>query len=334
MAISDVDIQPYLEDYEAITGNRPNYFVCPILGIEADVELAKGHILPDGLADASGAKVIQRADVDNTFGHTIEPDQISFLNSVTLSKEEVLKLGNAKIVSTDGRELETYTPNPKAKPPHPRISLRDKGNEIASPYVKAVKEDLDYTYGTVEVRVELKYDKPMGDGGMLKSAFLALFRNLGYSWALNPEGRFVAEPLKRFLESKKTTHDAKTIFGPFANAMQVQMKGKQFPFDTINDEMVLLHCAEVDSIDPFAVSCVFKVNDRTIIVTLPFSNDPTDFESHLEVYNRLMKNRQMPNAMRPAVWNKKKLEVGDPIGYRFLENPPEELIPDNRSDLE
>ena len=171
---------------------------------------------------------------------------------------------------------------------------------------------------------------------MLKSAFLALFRNCGYGWAFSPSGRYAAEPLKQFFNSDRSEKSAECIFGPWANAMQVQLKGTQLPFNTVNDEMVLLHdkSKSTDSLDPFAVSCVFRVNKRTILVTLPFSMCGPDFDSCLKIYNRLMNDRRMPHRMISAVWNKRQFETEDVFSYQFGETPPDELIPDNRSAFE
>ena len=53
-------------------GSRPVKFYCPILLIEEEAVLCKGHVVPDGVGGT--AWVPQRKDVDNFFGGFVEAD--------------------------------------------------------------------------------------------------------------------------------------------------------------------------------------------------------------------------------------------------------------------
>ena len=59
-------------DYESATGKSFQHFFCPILHVDENVPLTKGHIVPESLGGKS--RVLQRADVDNGFGSFFEAE--------------------------------------------------------------------------------------------------------------------------------------------------------------------------------------------------------------------------------------------------------------------
>src|SRR5262245_16361152 len=65
-------VEDYRTDYRCVTGKPFEYFFCPILRTDEDVQLCRGHIVSD--AFGSNLWVPQRADVDNFFGAAIEAD--------------------------------------------------------------------------------------------------------------------------------------------------------------------------------------------------------------------------------------------------------------------
>jgi len=329
-------LESYLDDCEQCAGRRPESFLCPILLDEAgDAELIDGHILPQSLRTAARATVLQRADLDNFYGHTVEPALIEFLNSVTYTKADFFERAKGvQIVSDKAGPLDLFVPSPKSKPPFPKLGLKDsKGATISSPHVKGTADDLGGVSGSAEVRGSMSFHKPSVDGAMLKSAHLALFRLSGYRWALSAPGRYVSDPLRRFFHSKGEQSDAEAIFGEFGNAVHVVL-AQAFPFNTLADSTVLLHDQLDDprSVDPFAISCIFVVNDRTLLVTLPFCLDDADFENRLEDYQRLMDNWQLDHRMVRATMSKTSIEPESILQMKYTETPPPELIPENRSD--
>ena len=89
MAIDENELAGLLADCRGCSGRTVTRFLCPILLEETDtIELIVGHILPQALQDASKATVIQRGDVDNFYGHTVEHVLVEFLNSVKFTKAE------------------------------------------------------------------------------------------------------------------------------------------------------------------------------------------------------------------------------------------------------
>lgn len=328
-------LEASMDDFENCFGKRPASFFCPILLQEsAGVDLIDGHILPQSLRTAARATVLQRKDVDNFFGHTIEPSLIEFLNSVTYDKAEFLERAcDVTIVSEKG-PLKLFVPSPKSSPPFPKIGLKDsKGSVIASPHVKGTLGDLGGASGTAEVRGMMSFHKPSTDGAWLKVAFLALFRLGGYRWATSAPGRFASEPLRQFFKSPGKPADAEQEFRDFASAVHVILPGT-LPFDSLADSIVLLHDHVDDprSVDPFAISCVFAVNGRSLLVTLPFCLNDKGFPKSLEEYRRLTADWNLPHRIVKATMGPSGFEPLSILRAKYVENPPPEMIPPSGTD--
>ncbi len=326
----------YLDDFEKNTGRRPSAFVCPILREESDdVDLIDGHILPQSLRLAARFTVLQRSDVDNFFGRTLEPPLIEFLNSVTYTKADFLERAKGVTIRSAGAgPLRLFVPSPRSKPPFPRLALKDRtGDTIASPFVKGTLDAMGSTEGSAEVQGTMAFHKPSIDGAMLKAANLALFHLIGYRWAWGASGRHASSPLKDFFHSEGRQSDAEVLFRDFANAFHVIL-ADDFPFDTLNDSTVLLHDHLHDprKIDPFALSCVFAVNDRRLLVTLPFCLDDADFPAALAKYGGLTSNWAMPHRIVRAVIGPDRIEPLSIIEMKYTYNPPPKLIPRTRSE--
>ncbi len=323
-------VDPYLDDVEQCSGNRPTSFVCPILLEEsAGVELIDGHILPQRLKTAARATVLQRKDVDNFFGHTIEPPLIEFLNSITHNKANFLEQAKGiQIVSVNAGPLDLFVPNRKSNPPFPKLRFQDsKGVTIASRHVKGTLANLGGKEGLAEVRGSMSFHKPSLDGALLKSPHLALFRIAGYRWAFSAPGRYIGTTLKQFFRTAGEQSDAEALFAEFAAAFHVILNDT-FSFNTLTDSTVLLHdyLDDPHSVDPFAISCVFAVNDRTILVTLPFCSGDCDFPARLDDYRRLLSDWQLNHRIIRATLSKDGIKPESIIQMKYTENPPQELI--------
>ena len=72
MNLLGTNIQHIKADYKSATGRSFQHFFCPILHVDENVSLTKGHIVPESLGGKS--RVLQRADVDNGFGSFFEAE--------------------------------------------------------------------------------------------------------------------------------------------------------------------------------------------------------------------------------------------------------------------
>jgi hypothetical protein len=77
--------------------------MCPITLRDEEAALQKSHILNDALKVAARWKVVQRKDVDNHFGATIEPELIKWLNADSLTMKEALAGGRRFTVALPKR---------------------------------------------------------------------------------------------------------------------------------------------------------------------------------------------------------------------------------------
>lgn len=58
-------------DFERVQGYRFSHFFCPILLVDEEASLCRGHIIPQS-TDGPGSWIPQREDVDNTLGAKLE----------------------------------------------------------------------------------------------------------------------------------------------------------------------------------------------------------------------------------------------------------------------
>ena len=86
--------------------------------------------------------------------------------------------------------------------------------------------------------------------------------------------------------------------------------------------------------DPFAISCVFKVNERLLFVTLPFSVEESEFPRRVTEYRRLTADWNQPHRKLIASLGPGKLEIEGVVQMQYTADPPPELIPPDRSDFD
>ena len=72
MRFLGTNLEELREDFESVRGKPFEYFYCPILHIDEDVPLTKGHVVPESMGGRS--KVLQRRDIDNGFGSFFEAE--------------------------------------------------------------------------------------------------------------------------------------------------------------------------------------------------------------------------------------------------------------------
>jgi len=261
------------EDYLATTGKPVAKFVCPItLDDDPQAELCDGHILNKSIKSASRATVIQRKDVDNFYGRTIEPHLLRLLNTPVSTPQELLRAARDLTITTpDGESREAFFADSKARQRFQQVDLRNKdGSHFASPFLKTGElgpepiEDLQikWTMSVIDSAVE---------GALIKSAYLALYRMLRYQWVLSADGDKVRRALADFYLGNGTAETARDYFADFSGAAAVLENDAPEDVDTLRTGSLLLHYAEGDRTTGilFGVTCFFKVNHRLMTVTLP-----------------------------------------------------------------
>jgi hypothetical protein len=87
---------------------------------------------------------------------------------------------------------------------------------------------------------------------------------------------------------------------------------------------------------PFAVTPTFQINDRVLMVTLPYGEDSADFSVVLNDYRSLLADRSMPHSIYPGRFGAGCFEI-DPTPLRMqyaLEPTREEQAGDARTQTE
>lgn len=276
MAINKDQLELLNTDYFSQKGKQVKNFVCPITGDdEPSAELCNGHILNDAIIKASGATIIQYKDIDNYFGRVLENELVKWLNLPLLSTDELFQMSyNLRVTIPDGQTIEAfYSRQSKVKGKFPQINLYGADKTVVSqPFLKTQDPKL-WEFKDAQVEGLVRLSDTAFTGSLLKSAFLTLFRMFGYSYALSACAVPVRNALTTFYREKANIEQASKYFGPFHDAVSVELNGIFHNADTLEDGSFLMH-HRGKSESPktiFALTCLFSINDKTFLVTLPFS---------------------------------------------------------------
>jgi len=327
--------------YSHLTGDPCNDFFCPIL-MEHGVGgrgLMEGHILPDSIKTAARATVVQRADVDNFFGQTIEPDLITFINSPLYEISEFLKRARDLMVTgASGLPAPAFVASPKSSPKLPKIGLVDKtGEVVASPHVRTTLDELGGYSGSLLVEGTISVSHPAILGSMLKAAHLTLWEIFGYAWVLSPAGRRTGEALSSFWRDRADKSNCDKYFMPFNGCFNL-IYGNNLPWDTLSNRLLLIHLdlPSEQEVHPselpqllarvFAASCVFKMNNATFLVTVPFCMQDDSFDRSLPKYREFLQDRHMAQKVYPMeVPRIGEISFSDkPLPLRYSDDPKNE----------
>jgi hypothetical protein len=301
MAGLDHQIARFREDYFQSTGVRAGGFVCPITLEDVSVDrLCAGHILNDALGAASPGRVAQFADVDNYYGGTIEPELINFLNFPVLSSEERLKKFKRFFIKLDGETYEVFTAGPAAGKRFPRVEFKNsKGEVIGERYLRSANI-APGQHSDVETEFFLTVHDFAITGALLKSAYLAIFRMVGYRYGLDAVGSTVRRALAEFYFQRANSAAAKKHFDQFRGAVIVSLGGAldEIP-DTLEGDRMLAHYAEGSAQNGllFACSCLFRINSTTLIVTVPAYSEYGSSLEALSYYRKLLGDRAMKHSI-------------------------------------
>lgn len=147
-------------------------------------------------------------------------------------------------------------------------------------------------------------------GALIKSAYLTVFKLVGYRYALDPVG-IVRRSLAGFFNDRATKDRARDYFARFQGAVITSLRGflNESP-DTLSGATLLFHYDDGTRHDRlFAVSTLFRVNQATLIVTLPAVSEVDYSIEALAKYERLLKDRSTRNDIHYVTFVRDKFEV-------------------------
>jgi hypothetical protein len=327
----DIQITRFSENYFQVTGNRANGFVCPITLKDVAVDrLCAGHILNHALGAASSKTVLQFKDVDHYFGTTIEPDLIDFLNFSKMSVEERLKKSKRFSIKLNGESYEVFRAGPDAAKKFQRVEIIDQeGRVIDERYIKSAKI-APGPHRDVEAEFFITVHDFALTGALLKSAYLTLFKMVGYRYGLDAVGSTVRRALAEFYFQRARRVDARNYFRDFQGAVIVSLGGTldEIP-DTLEGGQLLMHYAEgtMNTGLLFASSCLFRVNSITLIVTVPAYWQFGHALDAMSYYRKLLSNREMKHSIHLSEFHGNSFEIAKaPLDIQYMADsaPPNE----------
>jgi hypothetical protein len=289
MSVDRQRLSVHLDDYFRVTGRKTGQFVCPITLRECDEEeLVDAHILNEAFLKASRRRVIQYGSVDHFYGSRVEAGLVRFLNLRHESDLDILtESGELSATLPDGSHVPAILAGSgrarHAEGHFPRVELTRDGRTVASIYLK-MPFGAPMPSGQIEVSRTRVFAPSDWVAALLKAGHLALFEIVGYRAVFSAYGDTIRRSLKRFYQDCARREDADEYFRDFREAVKVigaRSRSEQgdevqtvYPFDTLTDREVLLHFTPGRTM--FAATCVFKINDATVAVTLPESTPEGD----------------------------------------------------------
>jgi hypothetical protein len=331
MAFSAEQLSRFNADYTAVTGKPVQLFVCPItLKDELGAALCDGHILNSSIKTASRKTVVQRVDVDNYFGRTIEPDLVSFLNVPVSTAQELINKGRRSLTVTlpSGEKTEAFFADAKARVKFPQIDLLDtSGVTIASPFLRTGQLEPKLHKG-LQVEWLMAFTNSALLGAMLKSAHMALFRMMGYRYVLGASGDCLRLALADFYNDRADKAQSIAYFSKFNGAVKPALN--DIPDDvcnTLDDGALWFHYQKggLEKNLLFALSCLFQVNSHLITVMVPHCLDEGCFGAAYAHYEAALKDWTTPQDIHfGCLVDEKVLVHPQPLSVRHAPRPAAE----------
>ena len=196
------NLDDILDDYNSATGRSFQHFFCPILHVDEDVRLIRGHIVPESLGGKS--RVLQRADVDNGFGSFFEAEAADAIRHGLDSRplhaafgrnpEETKKVARrfkfrVRFEGTN-RFLDAFLRNTDNKP---RLHVAIDKLRKALGRRNRQTDIMGHVTAELDARSSILVTA-------LRTSHLAWFNICGYRYVFDNEGIFVTSILRSFYE--------------------------------------------------------------------------------------------------------------------------------------
>jgi hypothetical protein len=280
------NLDPMRADYVKVAGKPFDYFYCPLLCSDEDVELCMGHVISKTWPNCCRSQVVQRGDIDHWYGSIAEAEFGTLLETRAaglggvLTDDKLLKQVRPKIL-VEGEECRYYPYREgQSSPHHTHIKLTPEGSDevmrlvlVKSPTQMA--EDQGKRWSVV---VDRDWRPPIVVS-LIKAAYLTLFRMVGYGYALSSSGLEIGRyTLGKFYEDNvgksrgEVREAAARFFQPYRHIVRpVQSFGGEAPRGTVEDNRVAVCFGS--SGQPFAMMVFVRIDQEFFAVLMPvFSN--------------------------------------------------------------
>jgi hypothetical protein len=235
-------------DFTEASGAPFKNFYCPILFKDEATDLSMGHVVNEKIPNSSRATVVQRCDVDNWYGSMFESDFVAFLEAKDSSLHDVISKPHISQrlrprIRIEGNPVRHYPTKARVGPEHTPLIL---DNEEGAVFRFALAMRPDQVSAALNNNWDVAAEADFRLSALvtvLKSAYLTLFRILGYRYALSPAGIFVGHDiLGQFYRDNKdrpkkdVLAQAVPFFQPYVNMMRpIEMYSGQAPQGTVDD---------------------------------------------------------------------------------------------------
>jgi hypothetical protein len=238
-------------DYADCCGEPFKHFFCPILAVDEESDLQKGHIVNEAFARSSRAWVVQRRDVDSFFGTHFEADfetiqyrdrksTLEILSSPKIGRSfklRILRNGKSILYTTRQGDLpKVFTP----------LLLEDQGKTVSI----GIKLSTDEILATAGEKWQFDMFKDFRVSAfvtLIKSAHLTLFHMLGYRYAVSAAGTFVGHDIlgQFYLNNLNSTRDvvqanARSYFRNFQHMMRPIVSSEVNFKGTVTDQVLFI----------------------------------------------------------------------------------------------
>lgn len=294
------------DDFKLVTGKPFNNFFCPILHEDQPADLCMGHVINEACPDSFRGRVVQRKDVDGWYGTVFEAEfttnvQVRAMGIEKAMQDSVMRKKVPVRMFVGEEELEHYEDNGVDVPGHALMEIRFGPGDKVLWRIKKTQEEIDalQAKGIQPTFAIGKDARVPALVTLVKMAYLTLFRLLGYSYALNPDGKRIGHDLlgtfyrkhrgERVHEAKKAAPD---FFRPYVNMMRTISgftgRGTD-PVGTVEDR--LLSACVAPSKKIFAMSVYIRTAEQHYSVLLPYydsSEGEAAFNDFIENENQVL----------------------------------------------
>jgi len=269
-------------DFSEVKGRPFQYFFCPVLHKDEEVELCQAHIINSAFPNSSRIWTIQRKDVDNFYGSIFEAEfvAIQYLEERNLGKvlsdRKLSRLLNAQILLED-RPIDFFVAKGKIPGQFTPIEF-DNGEGVTRFGLKISREEMLATEGkTWDIAVN-KDARISALVSLIKAAHLTLFHILGYEYALSAGGTFLGHDIlgSFFLKNEDkqkqdVLENAIPYFREFEHMVRPLKAVPDFLGGTIADNRMLL--CKTNSQRPWAFIVLVKISKSMHAVIVPTMED-------------------------------------------------------------
>ena len=293
-------LEHHRADHANVTGQPFEHFFCPILFIDEDVELMRGHVINEGFRGSPGIWAVQRKDVDNFFGAFFESD---YLLSQRMVGKRALDFFFDKVlfrlarpeIYFERRKLHYFLRfgNDRTKPaPNGFLTLdiTHKGQEVQL----CIRNDgLSETPSVQRLDfITIKDLRLPAFVSLLKAAHLSMFSLFGYRYVYSDAGKFIGQDLlgafynaNKHIEDKlQIQENALAFFRPYRFVVAPLAANRTILGGSITDRIFEL-CAGSASL-AWGLIVYVKTADIVSAVMLPMPDDP----AAIDVYRAFMRN--------------------------------------------